>query len=233
MKAMILAAGLGTRMRPLTDNLPKPLIPVAGRPLIEYHLDRCRAAGIKEVVINVSYLGHLIESHLGSGEPWGLQITYSREPEPLDVVGGLRQALPLLGGQPFWCLSADVFTQFSLTDVSPEVLKQDGADYLGHFILVPNPPHHPRGDFGLANDVAVGPSPLTETAPLYTYAGMAFLSPQIVVDCASDATQNKLAPMVRAAIAQGKVQAEVYSGLWSDVGTPERLAALSQQLDQA
>lgn len=226
MKAMILAAGLGTRMRPLTDNLPKPLIPVQGRPLIEYHLARCQAAGIRQVVINVSYLGHMIEAHIEgllAKNAFDLEVVFSREPEPLDVVGGVRQALPLLGEQPFWLLSADVFTDLALEDI--QVRLSDAC--LGHFVLVPNPAHHPTGDFGLVADTAA----LCADPPFYTYAGMALLSPQLLKEYAPDPRQIKIAPMVRAAITKQKVSGEVYSGVWSDVGTPERLALLEQTLN--
>lgn len=227
MKAMILAAGLGTRMRPLTDNLPKPLIPVKGKPLIEYHLERCCAAGIRQVVINVSYLGHMIEAHIKALLAEGrmdLEVAFSREPEPLDVLGGLRQALPLLGEKPFWLLSADVYTDLALENVQPSL----SDTYLGHFILVPNPQHHPKGDFGLVNPSEK--SALSADLPFYTYSGMAFLSPNMLLECAPDPSQVKIAPMVRTAIAQQKVSGEVYHGVWSDVGTPERLALLEQQL---
>lgn len=222
---MILAAGLGTRMRPLTDKLPKPLIPVRGKPLIDYHLARCQAAGVKQVVVNVSYLGHMIEEHLAQGT-WDLEILFSREPEPLDVVGGLRQALPLLGDQPFWCLSADVFTDLSLSAVQPQL----SEDCYGHFLLVPNPAHHPDGDFGLSANSGKSPAYLTNTPPCYTYSGMAFLSARLLIECAADPAQKRLAPMVRQAIVQQKVRGEVYHGLWSDVGTPERRADLEKLL---
>ncbi|MEJ2670506.1 MAG: sugar phosphate nucleotidyltransferase [Gammaproteobacteria bacterium] len=137
MKAMILAAGLGTRLRPLTQTVPKPLIPVKGKPLIVYHLERCRAAGITEVVINVSYLGHQIEAYLADGSAWGLTIRYSREPEPLDVAGGIRHALPLLGKEPFWCLSADVYTDLDLSSRPIGSCLPQGI--WAHLILVPNP----------------------------------------------------------------------------------------------
>jgi MurNAc alpha-1-phosphate uridylyltransferase len=222
---MILAAGLGTRMRPLTQTRPKPLIPVNGKPLIEYHLERCQAAGIRAVVINVSYLGHLIEAQLGTGERWGLDITYSREAEPLDVVGGVRKALPMLGGGAFWCLSADIYTDLALSMVDKDLI----ADSLGHFLLVPNPPHHPDGDFGLVGGGSER-AYLSNKRPYFTYSGMAILTPRLLSEYAPDSSMVRLSPMVRAAIDGQRVSGQVYHGHWSDVGTPQRLAELERVL---
>jgi len=220
---MILAAGLGTRMRPLTNTKPKPLIPLLGKPLIEYQLERCLAAGIREFVINVSYLGHMIEQYLGNGERWDAVIEYSREPEPLDVAGGLRHALPLLGDDPFWCLSADVYSDFTLPKF--EALPHQGT--LGHLVMVPNPEHHPRGDFALQEGTGA-PCLFSQSGPKSTYSGMALLSPELLSIAGDD--ENRFAPILTAAITQHLLTGQIYTGVWSDVGTPERLAELESQL---
>ncbi|MEJ2756482.1 MAG: nucleotidyltransferase family protein [Gammaproteobacteria bacterium] len=224
MKAMILAAGLGTRLRPLTQTVPKPLIPVKGKPLIVYHLERCRAAGITEVVINVSYLGHQIEAYLADGSAWGLTIRYSREPEPLDVAGGIRHALPLLGKEPFWCLSADVYTDLDLFSRPIGSCLPQGI--WAHLILVPNPEHHPDGDFGYPASAVGDVCVLTNTSPCMTYAGMAFIDPQLLVECAP--ADRRVGSVFRAGIERGAVQGECYHGQWSDVGTPMRLAEIER-----
>lgn len=211
MKAMILAAGKGERMRPLTLHTPKPLLPVAGKPLIEYHIERLVAAGCRELVINHAWLGEQIEQALGDGSRWGVFIQYSAETEPLETGGGIRRALPLLGDEPFILVNGDVWTDYDFS-VLPRQL-----DGLAHLVLVNNPEHHPQGDFLLQDDRV-----LTEgQGQRLTYSGIAVLSPQLLADCEQGAF--KLAPLLRVAMTAGAVSGEHYGGRWLDVGTPERL----------
>ncbi|MBB3191284.1 N-acetylmuramate alpha-1-phosphate uridylyltransferase MurU [Halomonas cerina] len=218
MKAMILAAGLGTRMRPLTDHCPKPLLDVAGKPLIVHHLERLAAAGIVEVVINVSYRADQILDALGDGRDFGVSIAWSREPTPLETGGGIRQALPMLGSAPFLLLNGDVWC-----DLDPTVLTLPTQD-LAQLVLVDNPDHHPEGDFALDTEGRVH----ARGAPRLTYAGLALLDPALVADESPGAFV--LAPLLRRAMAEGRVGGHHHRGSWVDVGTPERLAALDRRL---
>ncbi len=213
MRAMILAAGKGERMRPLTLHTPKPLIPVAGVPLIEYHLRALARAGIEEVVINHAWLGEKIEAHLGDGERFSLHITYSRESQPLETGGGIFRALPHLGDEPFVVVNGDVFTDYDFAAL-PQTLEG-----LAHLVLVDNPEHHREGDFSLQQGRVVNPG-ATNTL---TYSGIALLHPQLFADCFNGAF--KLAPLLREAVTQGRVSGEYFTGRWIDVGTHERLAA--------
>ncbi|MFY9963131.1 N-acetylmuramate alpha-1-phosphate uridylyltransferase MurU [Pseudomonas sp.] len=217
MKAMILAAGKGERMRPLTLHTPKPLLPVAGVPLIEYHLRALGLAGIKEVVINHAWLGAQIEAHLGNGAGWGLSISYSAEGEPLETGGGIFKALPLLGELPFVLVNGDVWTEYDFSCL-PE--KPAG---LAHLVLVDNPGHHGKGDFclqqGLVSDGLDG-------APTLTYSGIAVIDPALFNGCTPGAF--KLAPLLRDAMAVGQVTGEHFAGHWVDVGTQERLVEVEQ-----
>ncbi len=218
---MILAAGFGQRMRPLTDACPKPLLPVAGKPLIEYHLERLAAAGIRELVINHAWLGEQIEAALGDGHRWGLVVEWSREGEPLNTGGGICRALPLLGDGPFIVCNGDVWTDYPFASLAERDLGND----LAHLVLVPNPPQHPEGDFLLERG-RVLPRPVGTTG--LTYSGMAVLSPALF---AGEAPGNfPLAPLLRQAMADGKVSGECYQGDWEDVGTPERLARLNARV---
>lgn len=214
MRAMILAAGKGERMRPLTLNTPKPLIPVAGVPLIEYHLGALARAGFTEVVINHAWLGEKIEAHVGNGERFGLQITYSRETQPLETGGGIFQALKYLGDEPFVVVNGDIWTDYNFA-----ALRRPLAG-LAHLVLVPNPEHHPEGDFLLADGQVQLPSTSVDTL---TYSGIAVLHPKLFADSAAGAF--KLAPLLRFAMRDGDVSGEPFDGHWIDVGTPERLAA--------
>ncbi|TDO09856.1 MULTISPECIES: N-acetylmuramate alpha-1-phosphate uridylyltransferase MurU [Halomonas] len=218
MKAMILAAGLGTRMRPLTDHCPKPLLRVAGRPLILHHLERLRAAGIREVVINVSYRAEQIVAALGDGSDLGVRIAWSREQTPLETGGGIREALPLLGEAPFLLVNGDVWC-----DLDPTLLPALGDD-LARLVLVDNPDHHPQGDFRLDADGRVH----AEGEPRLTFAGISLLDPALVASESPGAFA--LAPLLRRAMAEGRVGGHHHRGAWVDVGTPERLAALEQWL---
>jgi MurNAc alpha-1-phosphate uridylyltransferase len=221
MKAMILAAGKGERLRPLTLHTPKPLVRVAGVPLIEYHLRALAAAGFAELVINHAWLGRQIEEHLGDGARFGLRIAYSAEGEPLETGGGIFQALPLLGNEPFVLVNGDIFTDYPFAELRRPL------QGLAHLVLVDNPPHHAEGDFRLA-DGRVGE--LDGAGPGLTYSGLAVLSPALFAGCQPGAF--KLAPLLRRAMAAGLVSGERYSGRWVDVGTHERLAEVERLLAQ-
>jgi len=220
MKAMILAAGRGERMRPLTDRLPKPLVPAGGKPLLAWLLERLADAGFREVVINVSHLGAEIEAQLGDGAAFGLAIAYSREAEPLESAGGLANARALLGAAPFVLVNADVFCDLDLRSLRARSL----GKCLAHLVLAPNPAHHPAGDFSLEGGLA-GNAP----APRYTYTGIALVDPAL---CAPVRAGEKapLAPLLRAAADAGQLSAELYRGLWLDVGTARRLDELDALL---
>ncbi len=221
--AFILAAGRGERMRPLTDHMPKPLIPVAGRPLIEHHLRRLADAGVGQVVINLGWLGAQIRETLGGGERYGLRICYSDEGWPaLETGGGIHRALPLLGDAPFLVINGDVYADVSVPDLVAQARRMPAADQ-GHLILVPNPAHHPQGDFALAGDRVVAPAP-----PQYTYSGVSVLHPALFAGCTPGAFG--LAPLLRAAATRGHLSGALHTGLWSDVGTPQRLAAIEALL---
>jgi len=218
MKAMLLAAGRGERMRPLTDLTPKPLLQVGGQPLIAWHLHKLARAGIREVVINLSWLGEQIRAALGQGEAYGLDIVYSQEPwPPLETGGGLLQALPLLGAEPFLLVNGDVYT-----DIDFAALRID-ADALAQLVLVPNPPHHAAGDFLLQAgriDARVGES--------LTYSGIGVLRPELFAGCSPG--RFPLLPLLQRARAAGRLGGQKHAGLWLDIGTPERLAALEATL---
>ena len=219
MKAMILAAGKGERLRPLTLHTPKPLVPVAGVPLIEYHLRALAAAGITEVVINHAWLGQQIEDHLGDGARFGVHIRYSAENEPLETGGGIFRALPLLGSEPFVLVNGDIWTDYRFTALPASLAG------LAHLVLVDNPAHHPEGDFVLQHGQVFGSSP---RLPSLTYSGLAVLTPQLFAGCVEGAF--KLAPLLRQAMDAGQVSGEYYLGHWVDVGTHERLAEVEQLL---
>lgn len=224
-KAMILAAGRGERMRPLTDAHPKPLLKVAGKALIEYHLENLAAAGVREVVINTAWLGEQISAYLGEGSRWGLRLIYSHEGWPaLETGGGIFRALPFLGERPFLVINGDVWTDWRLD--APRLPENWRDDTVAHLLLVPNPLHHPQGDFGLQQAQV-----LTDAPQRYTYSGIGFYRPALFAGCVGGAF--KLAPLLFAAARAGKITGELYAGHWSDVGTPERLQQLESQLEQA
>lgn len=213
MKVMILAAGKGERMRPLTLTTPKPLLPVAGKPLIQWHIEALVRAGFGQLVINHAWLGEQLERTLGDGDTFGVQIAWSAEGEPLETAGGIRQALPLLGDTPFGLVNGDIFTDFDFAGLRSE------RDSLAHLVLVDNPPHKVQGDFVLTGDRVTNPGP-GDTA--LTYSGIALLHPALFSDVQPGPAA--LAPLLRSAADQGRVTGEHFSGLWIDVGTPERLA---------
>jgi MurNAc alpha-1-phosphate uridylyltransferase len=220
MKAMILAAGKGERLRPLTLHTPKPLVRAAGVPLIEYHVRALAAAGFTELVINHAWLGQQIEDYLGDGARFGVRIAYSAEGEPLETGGGIFQALPLLGDQPFVLVNGDIFTDYPFAELRRPL------SGLAHLVLVDNPGHHVAGDFclrsGQVTDAQQGQENLT-------YSGMAVLSPALFADCQPGAF--KLAPLLRAAMTEGLVSGEQFGGCWVDVGTHERLAEVERLLE--
>lgn len=220
MKAMILAAGRGERLRPLTDRIPKPLLEAGGRPLLAWHLERLAQAGFSEVVINVAHLGASIERRFGNGAAQGLHIAWSREAEPLETAGGIANALGLLGPDPFLLVNADIWCDYDFARLASAPLGQR----LGHLVLVPNPPHAPQGDFSLDAET-IGNAP----APRYTYSGIALLSPRLVAGVAPG-QKAPLAPLFRAAAARRELSGELFGGTWCDAGTAERLAALDALL---
>jgi N-acetyl-alpha-D-muramate 1-phosphate uridylyltransferase len=219
MKVMLLAAGRGERLRPLTERLPKPLVPVAGKPLIAWHLERLAASGCREAVANVSHLGEQIVQYLESSS-FGLRVAFSREAEPLETAGGIAQALPLLGAEPFLLVNADIYCELDFRALLSHRLGRNVA----HLVLVPNPPHRANGDFSLEAGV-IG----NDGTPRYTYAGVAVMSPQLLQPV-KRGDKAPLAPLLRAEAAKGLISGEVFSGLWQDVGTAERLAELESQL---
>ncbi|HEY9036037.1 MAG TPA: nucleotidyltransferase family protein [Pseudomonadales bacterium] len=221
MKAMILAAGFGSRMRPLTDRCPKPLLEVAGKPLIVHQLERLVAAGIHEVVINHAWLGEQIEAALGDGSRWGVHIDWSREGEPLNTGGGIAKALPLLGDAPFVLTNGDVWTDFDYA----ALVQRELGPALAHLVLVPNPPQHRQGDF-LLRDGQVLEKP--EGTEGLTYSGMAVLSPALLTGAPAGAFP--LRDVLWSAMARRRVTGELYQGDWEDVGTPERLARLNARV---
>ena len=227
MKAMVLAAGEGRRMRPLTDVTPKPLLTVAGRPLIEHHIVGLRDAGVTEIVINVSYLGQQLVEFLGDGSRWGVELMVSEETVPLETAGGVVQALPVLGDQPFLLVNGDIYTDFPFATLKSVSLIAGG----GYLVLVANPPHHPEGDFclhgqrlGLIEDKASAGAPAAAIQSM-TYSGIGLYDPQL---CAAEAPgKNPLRPLLDRAVAGALLRGELYSGVWEDIGTPERLASIN------
>jgi N-acetyl-alpha-D-muramate 1-phosphate uridylyltransferase len=215
---MVLAAGRGERMRPITDILPKPLVPVADKPLIGYHLERLARAGVAEVVINLSWLGDRIRAALGDGREYRLSITYSDEgPVPLETGGGIFNALPLLGPEPFLVVNGDTWSDIDYGHLALE----DGAN--GHIVLVPNPAHNPRGDFGMEGDRVV-----EREVDRLTYSGVGVYRPEFFVGCSPG--RFPMLPLMKRAIAARLLRGELHQGEWCDVGTPERLATLDSEV---
>ncbi|RLV58430.1 nucleotidyltransferase family protein [Parashewanella curva] len=220
MKAMILAAGRGQRLRPLTNTLPKPLVPVNGKPLIVYHLEKLAAIGIKEVVINIAWLGHKISDALGNGDQWQLKIHYSHETEALETGGGICNALPLLGSEPFFVINGDVFVDQlpnSITDIRLP------KHCLAHLWLVDNPSHNPSGDFGISNHYLQN-----ESGTMLTFSGMGIYHPKLFDNAPKGAFGTPL--LIRPAADKQLIHAEHFKGLWCDVGTVERLHQLEKHI---
>lgn len=232
---MILAAGRGTRMRPLSDHTHKGLLKIAGETLLERHLKRLAAIGIRDVVINVSYLADQIQNYLGNGQQFGVTIHYSIEKSALEVGGGLINALPLLGKEPFIVVNCDVWTDYpfqKLTHVLENKMNENNSEEhkLGHLILVNNPAHNAQGDFHLANNHKVeliDPALQSngDTTKNYTYAGIAVYHPKLFQQYKTASAQAML-PILKDAIMKEQITGEFYNGLWSDIGTPDRLAAI-------
>ncbi len=217
---MILAAGLGERMRPLTNYIPKPLLEVAGKPLIVYHIEKLAAAGFEEIIINIAHLGFMIPEALGDGARWGIKISYSDEQQEgaLESAGGIVKALPLLGDAPFLVVNGDVWCDYRFD------IGFDLQDDLAHLILVENPDHNNEGDFALeANRVLNG------GALQHTFSGIGYYSPKLFERLSYG--RAPLAPLLREAIREGRVSGELYSGQWRDIGTPERLVELNKACD--
>ena len=218
MKAMILAAGRGERMRPLTDNTPKPLLKVRGKALIVWLIESLAAANIRDIVINHAHLGQAIEGALGDGSTWNVRIAYSPEREALETAGGIAKALPLLGNDPFIVVNGDIFCDYDFSRLETRTL---GAD-LARLLLVPNPPQRPAGDFHLDNGRV---SSSGESAGVRTFAGIGLYAPQLC-SASPRGARAPLAPLLRGAMAAGRVGGELHAGAWHDVGTPERLREL-------
>ena len=220
MKAMILAAGRGERMRPLTDHAPKPLLRAGGRRLIEYHIEALVRAGVREIVINHAHLGAHIEQALGDGSRYGATIVYSTEGEqPLETGGGIHNALPLLGDAPFAVVNADIWTDYPLAHLP------HAPEGLAHLVLIDNPPQHSAGDFILR-----GGQIFDDDGPKLTFSGIGVYRPELFAHCKPGAFP--LAPLLRTAMSAGLVSGEHYRGRWFDIGTPERLHELDQLLPQ-
>jgi N-acetyl-alpha-D-muramate 1-phosphate uridylyltransferase len=218
MKAMVLAAGRGERLRPLTDTLPKPLLAVRGKPVIIWIIERLARAGIVDLVINHAHLGSKIEQALGDGRALGVAIRYSPEAEALETAGGIANALPLLGSEPFIVVNGDIYCDFDFSALRRRAL----GERLAHLVLVPNPEHNAAGDFALN-----GSQVATEGAPRYTFSGIAQYRPELFAGVERGA-KAKLAPLLTQAIRGGRASGELHLGMWHDVGTPQRLAALNR-----
>lgn len=225
MKAMILAAGMGNRMRPLTLHMPKPLLKVGGKPLIVWHIEKLQKIGVQEIVINTAWLGEKLVDALGDGSQFGVKILWSHEGQGLETAGGIIKALPLLGNEPFILVNGDVWTTM---DFAP-LLNVQLQDDLAHLVLVENPVQHPQGDFTLAANKAYTFEQARSGENL-TYSGVAVMHPQMFDGLESG--KRPLAPLLKQAMQQEKVSAQKLQGVWVDVGTPERLNALDQQIQQ-
>ncbi|MGA7750891.1 MAG: nucleotidyltransferase family protein [Gallionella sp.] len=244
MRAMILAAGRGERMRPLTDHTPKPLLEIAGKPLIVWHIENLVRAGICELVINHAHLGAQIEKALGDGKQFGAHIQYSHEAKALETAGGIANALPLLlpspsgggracegaegGGTPFAVINSDIFCDYDFAKLHERVAGLKANGDAAHLVLVNNPTHHPNGDFGLHDDRVID-SALSIQRSALTFSGIGLYQPVLFKDIPRGSIAP-LAPLLRAQIALGKVSGEHHPGLWADVGTPQRLAELDSQV---
>ena len=220
---MILAAGLGSRLRPLTDTTPKPLIEVRGKPLIIWHIENLARNGFKEIVINIAHLGHLIPKVLGDGSTWGVTLYYSDEQKKgaLESAGGIKKALSLLGDDDFLVVNADIFCEYEY-DSSFLLAKNK----LAHLILVNNPPHNPTGDFALDGELASNAK-----EQRYTFSGIGYYSPKLF-DSLEKKQKAPLAPLLREAIEKKEISASLYDGVWHDIGTPERLDEINKKVSK-
>ena len=218
MKAMLLAAGRGERLRPLTDDLPKPLVKANGKALIEYHLENLHKSGINEVVINTCWKGEKLVEYLGNGRRYGVNISYRHESTALETAGGVANALDLLGDHPFLLISADIWCNADLSS-----LIENAGQQLAHIMLVENPAHHPDGDFSLQGDFV-----LPKTTNSFTYSGVGIYSPDLFRNLPKGAVP--LLTVLMAAMARKQITGKVHDGSWFDIGTTERLAALQKFL---
>lgn len=226
MKAMILAAGRGERMRPLTDTTPKPLLQIAGKRLIEYHIEALVQAGISELVINHAWLGEQIKTYLGDGSRYGARIQYSREEQALETAGGIKKALNLLGAEPFIVVNGDVYTDYSYAQLACLLNGPVLTNRMAHLVLVPNPEHHPKGDFYCRNHQVSGQQGFAQEQR-YTFSGIACYQPELFHNL--ETGKQALAPVLRAAMAKQQVSGEIYQGIWCDIGTPQRLQEINNQ----
>lgn len=224
MKAMILAAGRGERMRPLTNHTPKPLLQAGGKSLIVWHIERLARAGITELVINHAHLGEQVEKALGDGSRFGARIHYSPEhPAALETAGGIAHALYLLGDQPFAVINSDIWCDYDFQRLTSKARMFAGSNDLAHLVLVNNPMHHPNGDFGLQNER------VTDGMPRLTFSGIGLYKPELFLQLDRNAAAP-LAPILRKQIALGRVSGEHHTGRWLDIGTPQRLDELDNEL---
>ncbi|MBN8765970.1 MAG: mannose-1-phosphate guanylyltransferase [Thiobacillus sp. SCN 64-317] len=224
---MILAAGRGERMRPLTDHTPKPLLAVGGKPLIVWHIERLRAAGFSHIVINHAHLGQQIEDALGNGAGLGVAIDYSREASALETAGGIATALPLIESDVFPVVNGDIYCEYDFSRLAEPLARLAAGRDQAHLVLVDNPPHHPKGDFVLDAGRVVG-SPLATCPPPLTFSGIGVYHRALFAHTRAG-EKAPLAPLLRRAIDAGRASGEHFDGRWVDVGTPERL----QQLDES
>jgi N-acetyl-alpha-D-muramate 1-phosphate uridylyltransferase len=224
MKALVLAAGRGERMRPLTDKVPKPLLPVGGKALIVYHLEALARAGVRDIVVNLSWLGASLKSALGDGSRYGVNINYSDEGAvALETGGGIFNALPRLLPDPFVVVNGDIWTDFDFSRLLPGIADQNT---LAHLVLVPNPTQHPQGDFGLDGDQVT-----ERPTGRYTFSGIGIYRAELFAGCQPG--KFPLAPLLKRAIGERRLRGELYRGQWWDVGSPERLALLDARLGAA
>ena len=227
MKAIVLAAGRGERLRPITDITPKPLVPIAGKPLIVYHLEALARAGIRDVVINLSWLPDKLRAALRDGSEYGVRIKYTDEgPVPLETGGGIFNAIQLLGPGPFLVVNGDTFTDIDFGALRAGADGDTRAGALARLVLVPNPIQHPRGDFGLEGDRVV-----ERDTERFTYSGVGVYRPELFEGCTPG--RFPLLPLLKRAIAAGRLRGELHKGQWCDVGTPQRLAELDERVGAA
>ena len=226
MKAMILAAGYGKRLQPLTNKIPKPMLPLAGKPLLQRHIEHLASIGITDIIINTSWLAEKIEDYFADGSSYAVNITWSRETKPLETGGGINKALPFLGEEPFLLINGDIWTDFSFSSITNYRLSANQAAWL---LLVENPDHNPKGDFGITDNM-VSYKPRTR----FTFSGISLIRPKLIKDYVKNHPEEPwfaLRDVLRPAIEQQTVAGTIYSGGWCDVGTPERYKVLNNFLN--
>ena len=217
---MILAAGRGKRMKELTKETPKPLILTKGKPLIEWHLEKLSATGFQDIIINICYLPAMIKNFVGDGSSWGLNVTYSEENPVLETAGGIKNALPYLGDEPFAVINADIFSNFDYAKLRLINLSKTCDGYL---ILVENPEHNQTGDFGLSDNNYV----VLNSENLHTFSGIAVYHPRLF-NSLKKGFRMQLLPLLKTSISNSLIKGELFKGMWSDVGTPKRLALINK-----